>query len=115
MPSEVKNKQQPIPSEVKELLAFGKIVKWALAENRYVAQSEYKKMVDDFVEVQKHFSIFAMEEYCRNTAISTRSILISLFAFETLEKTAEIVNKHNAEYIKKAKIDEEILLGQYIM
>jgi DNA helicase-4 len=113
---EKKNDQAvALPAEVEKLLCFERLLNSLLAEDRYIAKSDYKKLISDYFEVHKHFLVIRkgeiLPEYCNKYAIDEDGVIL---AIETYEKVEEIVDKHNAEYIEKAKSVEKKFLDNIL-
>ena len=109
------NNAVAMPPEVDKLHYFEDFINSLLAENRYIAKSDYKKIIADFSNVQNRFQIISdggiLPEYCNKHSLDLEKTLLAL---ETLEKVEEMVDKHNAEYIEKAKIAEKNYLDKIL-
>lgn len=112
---QTKNNSVITPPEVEKLCSLESAFKMLFKENKYIAKSDYKKILIDFSELQKHFQVIRdggiMPEYCQKYSIEIKEIMLTL---DTLEKAEDQVDKHNADYILKAKISEKNYLDNIL-
>lgn len=111
----VKTSTATAPAEVKILYALEGALKGLLNEHRYIAKRDYKKIIDDFAEVNQHFLVLGkggiLPEYCQKYAIDLKKFLADM---ENLEKAEERVEQHNEEFIANAKIKEKDYLDNIL-
>ena len=104
-----------VPSEVEKLYFIEHALNSLLKENRYIAKSDYRKLVLDFSEMDKHFLVIResgiMQEYCRKYLVDFDKTML---AINTLEKIEGLVDIHNKEYIAKTKISEKSYLDNIL-
>lgn len=104
-----------VPSEVEKLYSLERSLNDLLTENRYLAKSDYSKIVLDFSEVNRHFLVIRdsgmMQEYCQKYSIDLDKIMSAL---DTLQKIEGLVDVHNNEYIARTKISDKDYLDNIL-
>ncbi len=104
-------------SEFDRLLAFGGELKRLLKEDRYIARSDYKPIVDEFSDVKTFFlnlqASNLLSMYCEKNGLDEERIKKALALFkelENLKKSPALIKKHNDKFIAKhLESDKEYL------
>ncbi len=110
-----RNSEVTIPSEVNNLYCFESAIYSLLKEEGYIAKSDYHKIVSDFSESFSHFQAIRngkiFPEYCQKYSLDFGRLS---FALDTYDNIEGLVEKHNAEFIAKAKITEKDYLDNIL-
>ena len=109
------SKAVSVPNEVAELYSINNALQDLLKDDRYIAKRDYREIVADFSDVQKHFQVIRdggiLLEYCKKYSINPDKLMM---AIEMQEKAEELVDGHNAEYLTAAKVREKKYLDNIL-
>jgi len=103
------------PTEVQKLLVFERALRNLLREDRYIARSDYREILEGFREAARHLEVIrnsgVLPEYCRKHSIDIRTLECALSNYGNIEG---IVERHNSEFIAKFKTTEKEYLDNIL-
>jgi DNA helicase-4 len=104
-----------MPHEIEKLYCLERMLISLLAENRYLAKSDYFMIKHDYSEIDKHFQVIRnggiLPEYCHKYSLNQEKVILAL---DTLGNMETKVNRHNLDYIEKAKVQEKHYLDNIL-
>ena len=103
--------------EFESLLAFGGALKRLLNEDRYIARSDYKPIVEEYDKTRTFFENLQASNlltmYCEKNGLDEKRIKKALNLFkelENLKKSPSLIKKHNEEFLARhLESDKEYL------
>ena len=103
--------------EFQRLLDFGRALQSLLKEDRYIARSDYKPIVDAYDDIKSFFlnlqASNLLSLYCEQNGLEEDRIKKALTLFkelENLKKSPSLIKKHNEKFISKhLETDKEYL------
>ena len=106
-----------ITPEFESLLAFGGALQRLLKEDRYIARSDYKPIVEEYQKTKFFFENLQASNllpmYCQTNGLEEKRIKKALALFnelENLKKSPSLVKKHNDKYLAQhLESDKEYL------
>ena len=112
---------QATTPEFERLLTFGGALKHLLKEDRFIARSDYKTVVEEYTDVKTFFlnlqSSDLLTMYCEKNGLDEKRIKKALNLFkdlENLKKSPSIIKKHNEEFIAKHLESEKEYLDKIL-
>jgi len=113
-----KSSVTPAPTpEFNRLLAFGGALMRLLNEDRYIARSDYRPIVEEYNETKIFFKNLQdsnlLGMYCEKNGLEEERIIKALVLFkelENLKKSPGLIKKHNDKFLSKhLETDKEYL------
>ena len=112
---------QATTPEFERLLTFGGALKHLLKEDRFIARSDYKTVVEEYTDIKSFFlnlqSSDLLTMYCEKNGLDEKRIKKALNLFkdlENLKKSPSIIKKHNEEFIAKHLESEKEYLDKIL-
>ena len=103
--------------EFDRLLAFGSALMRLLNDDRYIARSDYKPIVEEYADTKRFFLNLQNSDllgmYCEKNGLNEERIMKALALFkelENLKKSPSLIKKHNDKFLSKhLETDKEYL------
>ena len=101
-------------AEFDRLLAFGGALMRLLNEDRFIARSDYKPIVEEYADIKTFFlnlqasNLLGM--YCEKNGLDEERIKKALTLFkelENLKKSPSLIKKHNDKFLAKHLEDDK--------
>lgn len=107
-PADKPSAEFTITPEFQRLLDFGRSLQSLLNEDRFIARSDYKPIVDNFADIKAFFQNLQTSNllglYCDKNGLDVERIENALALFkelENLKKSPSIIKKHNDKFLSK--------------
>lgn len=104
-----------VNKECQELLSLKKIMDNMLAENRYIAKSEYKNTILDANKIVEYFVVLEksqmLESFCNNNGVAVSIVREVINNFHNWDS---IIDSHNNSYISQAMSKEKDYLDKIL-
>lgn len=107
--------------EFERLLAFGADIQKLLKEDRYIARSDYKPIVDAYSDVRVFFTNLQATNlltlYCQQNDLDETRIIKALSLFKSLEnlkRSPLLIKNHNEKFLSRHLASDEVYLDNIL-